>query len=426
MNLVALSRKWFYSIGFFIHWINQPMSSPPVNSSEEFVHYICKKSFLSLWCYNNPRGKKGKELCDILVVCNPYVLIISVKDIRLKETIDSIVDLEKWKRRAVDSSTKQIYGAERWLQSAKQVICNDGSLGVELPSVNIRKTYRIAVAFGSRDEVSLNDGNFGRGFIHVITESSFFEIFTELDTIEDFIGYIRDKEAFLTTQRSIINIGTESDLLGIYLYNGRTFPSGPDLLIVQDDIWKEIQLKPEFKARKIADEESYIWDKLIEIIAGDESQEHPEYGFVLNDRERAVRGMARENRFSRRLLGKGFLEFIRLAKEGKVRSRALRSYSGAVYVFIFFRKDTERQYRISELTARCLIARSKFTDANNILTGIGISEYDTSIGSYTDIVFMEFSDWTPDTEYEAKEMEKEFKFFHKQPLFHVSQDEYPT
>jgi hypothetical protein len=45
-----------------------------VNDSEQFVYDICSKSFLSLWSYINPQGKTpGKELCDVLVVCNPHV-----------------------------------------------------------------------------------------------------------------------------------------------------------------------------------------------------------------------------------------------------------------------------------------------------------------------------------------------------------------
>ena len=57
----------------------------PVNETEAFALRVCQKTFLSLWCCNNPRKKLGKELCDILVVCAPHVIIISVKDVHLKE-----------------------------------------------------------------------------------------------------------------------------------------------------------------------------------------------------------------------------------------------------------------------------------------------------------------------------------------------------
>ena len=54
-----------------------------MNESEKYVADICTKSFLSLWCYANPQGRSsGKELCDFLVICDPDVVIVSVKDIK--------------------------------------------------------------------------------------------------------------------------------------------------------------------------------------------------------------------------------------------------------------------------------------------------------------------------------------------------------
>jgi aminoacyl-tRNA hydrolase len=39
--------------------------------TEAFVHEVAKKSFLSLWSYASPEGKThGREMCDILVVCD--------------------------------------------------------------------------------------------------------------------------------------------------------------------------------------------------------------------------------------------------------------------------------------------------------------------------------------------------------------------
>ena len=38
--------------------------------SEKFVSELCEKSFLPFWSFASPLGKKNKELCDVLVVCN--------------------------------------------------------------------------------------------------------------------------------------------------------------------------------------------------------------------------------------------------------------------------------------------------------------------------------------------------------------------
>ena len=90
-----------------------------VNQSEQWVYDICRQSFLSLWSYVNPQGRDpGKELCDILVVCDPHVIVISVKEVEYIEDEDTDVYFERWRRKAIDASLKQIKGAIRWLVTA--------------------------------------------------------------------------------------------------------------------------------------------------------------------------------------------------------------------------------------------------------------------------------------------------------------------
>ncbi len=165
----------------------------------------------------------------------------------------------RWERRAVDASVKQIYGAERWLASASHVIRNDGSPGLNLPCVADRRVHRAAVAFGGHGEVAMKSGDLGKGFVHVMSEHSFLEVMRELDTITDFIEYLTAKEDCVSGGCSIIMEGSESNLLGLYLSNGRSFPGGSNVMIVDDTLWRDIQQKAEFKRRKEADRESYAW-----------------------------------------------------------------------------------------------------------------------------------------------------------------------
>ena len=180
------------------------MLTPPLNSSDAFVQYFCQKSFLSLWCHANPRGKNGKELCDILVVCDPDVIIISVKAVDLGTKNDQSTEYERWYRRAVDASIKQLHGADRWLKSATTIASRDGSVDIELPSRDKRRIHRIAVAFGSREEVSISGENDPNAFVHVMTEKSLTEVFNELDTIHDFVEYLQRKESFLSKSGIIV------------------------------------------------------------------------------------------------------------------------------------------------------------------------------------------------------------------------------
>jgi hypothetical protein len=217
---------------------------------------------LSLWCYANPRGKNGKELCDVLIVCDPHVIVISVKDIRLKS--DNKDDVERWQRRAVDASVDQLYGAERWLQFAEAVTRRDGTPGLPLPVRSDRKVHRIAVACGSQGRVARSSGDFGKGFVHVMTEEGFFDVLGELDTIHDFATYLEAKETWIAGDRSVVLEGSELNLVALYVSNGRTFPADADHVIVRDGLWQEMLARPEFQKRKALDRESYVWDALVE------------------------------------------------------------------------------------------------------------------------------------------------------------------
>lgn len=164
------------------------------NESEQFVHDICKKSFLSLWSYANPLGKASKELSDVLIVCDPDVIIISVKDIRITDSGNISTDWNRWRKRAIDASINQIYGAERWIEGASHVVRSDSSVGIALPEKKVRRVHRVAVALGGEGKAPIRFGDFGKGFVHVFDKVSLQVIMGELDAVEDFIGYLLAKE----------------------------------------------------------------------------------------------------------------------------------------------------------------------------------------------------------------------------------------
>lgn len=112
-----------------------------VNTSEELVASLCGRSFLSLWTHPNPTGKKGKELCDCLIVCSSHVVIISVKECFYKDTGNK-TGWDRWTKVAIKKSAAQIYGAERWLNSAKEFERHDARL-VSLPTISERQYHRI-------------------------------------------------------------------------------------------------------------------------------------------------------------------------------------------------------------------------------------------------------------------------------------------
>jgi len=293
-----------------------------MNPAEAFVTRLCTRSFLSLWSYPNPRGKGlAKELCDILVVCDPDILVFSVKDIIPKQTTNPALGYKRWRKRAIKDSVKQIYGAERWIGSAEHAITRDGKPTLPFPPIATRRIHRVAVALGSKGKFPVEWGDFGKGFVHVFDKTSLHIVMGELDTISDFVKYLSDKELLYRNGVSTAFAAGEEDLLALYLHRGRQFPDGYDHIVLDDNLWAAVSTKPEFRAKKLADRDSYAWDKLIEGFTRDLQTGNIEFGKGLPDAEKALRIMARENRFSRRVLGKAFKKFIELSRQRKIRSR---------------------------------------------------------------------------------------------------------
>jgi len=156
-----------------------------------------------------------------------------------------------------------------------------------------RKIHRVAVALGRGEKWPLYLGDFGKGFVHTFDEISLDIVMNELDTITDFVNYLSDVEAFLTKGVKITLNGGEEDLLALYLTNGRVFPDRFNELYLDDNLWKGFIKRPEYRAKKEADEDSYIWDRLIEIISYDFQTGKMEVGDSLDDLEQTLRIMAR-------------------------------------------------------------------------------------------------------------------------------------
>jgi hypothetical protein len=394
--------------------------------SEQLVAKLSQRSFLSLWTYPNPKSKGNKELCDVLVVCDPHVIIFSVKEISVTNSGNIKIDWERWRRRAIAESVDQINGAVRWLETAKNVITHDGKAGLPFPDLSRRQVHRIAVAFGSQGKVPFQMGDFGKGFVHIFDELSLDRVMGELDTITDFIGYLRDKEDFLNSGKEITITGGEEDLLALYLHNGRLFPTAHDHIVVGNDSWDGFTGREEYKNKQAANANSYIWDRLIEIFHNDFATRGLEFGNSLEEVDAITRIMTREDRFSRRVLGKAFNEFMELTSESKknVRSRMTVSPSGILYVFLACKRGTERKNRIAELHARCFVARGLNPECKTVI-GLATERYEEKAGFSLDALCLKKPYWTEEDQAKLVYLQNELGFFKAPVQSTGSEDEYP-
>ncbi len=399
-----------------------------LNETERFVYHLCKKSFLSLWSYPNPKGKKGNELCDILVVCEPDIIIFSVKEIAFKDTGDK-VGWERWRRAAIEESCSQIAGAERWIETNPNVITKDAAFGLPFPADRV--VHRVAVALGSQGNVPMTFGDFGKGFVHVFDEKSLNTLMEELDTISDFVKYLGDKESFYRAGKlTLFDGGGEEDLLALYLVCDRQFPEEPDFIVLDDDLWDHFKSNPAVLSRKKQNEISYYWDEIIEelyqtYLDSNLITDLPYTSDKLPDLEKAFRVMARENRFSRRLLSISLVDFLQNSQERRSKARVSDSpLLDARYVFLISDYDSNRKANMGELLGRCIVARGLNQTKTKVI-GLGVEFSKHVKGSATTVCYLEVVDWTDEWQQQMDYQQREFGYFTRPQVKGLSEQEFP-
>lgn len=389
-----------------------------MNEAEQFVSELCQHSFLSLWTYPNPRGKKSQELCDVLVVCDPDILVISVKEIEFKNTDKPEVDLIRWQKKAVKESVKQVFGAERRLGLVDTVTTNDGSMGLHLPNLATRKIHRIAVAIGGENKVPIASRTYeNKGeqkFVHVFDRISFRIIMQELDTITDFVRYLRARKEL----NAEVLMEGEEDMLALYLPNGRVF-SDHDVICIEGGYWNELVKHPQYIRGKKENKISYKWDKLIEKLSQRLLNNKHHGNSDLNNAEKALRIMAREDRFTRRGLAKSFIDFFEKSYDGKTRARILTDPGLATYVFL----ASKSKCRNEALAHRCIVARYLHPQKTQVI-GISTDNSNPLYNSSGELFYFDCPMLTPELKSFAK-MAHEKGIFKKTTYYKGHEEEFP-
>jgi hypothetical protein len=150
-----------------------------------------------------------------------------------------------------------------------------------------------------------------------------------------------------------------------------------------------------------------------------------EFGAHLDGNELALRVMARENRFARRILGKSLREFCDLASTGELRSRFVRSLSGVVYVFLARPHGYSRELRTAELGQRCYVVRGLHPDSTTVI-GLATEQYAAGKGFSFDLAYLHYPEWTDANRDLVARMQAELGYFKQPRQTPLSEDEYPV
>ena len=384
--------------------------SEGITKSEKYLLFLAERSFLKLWSYPNLYKQPGKELCDLLVVCDEHILVFSDKTVAWPEKEDWKVAWSRWYKKAIRKSADQVKGAVRWLENYPNKIYLNAActerFPLALPPREKRKITGIVVALGAEeacinflgkgsgsflvkpeirgnDHINMQSAIFAIGdinpddeFIHVFNDVTLTILMEELDTITDFTEYLNKKEKFLRSGH-LTSAPGEEELLALYLMHINEnqehyfpIPGGEKItencLVVPDSrFYDQLRSHPSYLKKTHANIESYKWDNLIKVLtepimnATAFSQSGIDYS--LAEHEKAVRHMALECRLNRRILGKMITEAIEKGQNEPCFSRAIipmpkdqKRKTGYVFLMLAHPKNmgqevSYKQYRSARL-----------------------------------------------------------------------------
>lgn len=428
--------------------------------SEQLLTQLCDNSFLGFWSFANPFRDQGgpKEICDLLVLCGEDIIIFSDKSCAFIDSGDLQRDWERWYRRAIGNSVKQIHGGERWIrQHPDRIFLNkdlDQPIPVAIGDPSKLQVHRVVVALGARKACRRHRG--GRGSltlktgacgvsssdafspsgepfvlhdlgnelkpVHVFDDVSLPLVLKHLDTITDFVSYLKFKEGVFAAGK-IGRIVGEENLLALYLSRFNESEHWRETLgRVNDGTYLEI---PNGGWDILMDTESFqqwrrdlrlskLWDGIIKQFAfhafdGSLTSRSPQ---AIETNEQIFRVMAREPRAARFYLSSLMMRRWSERSKGQVNSRLVPSPTEpkTLYAFIYYPKeyDTMEKYREERrgyLEAYCSLALGRNRSFDQVI-GISTESGNEPYRTY-DVILLECSDHAKEADEVLDELAKE-------------------
>jgi hypothetical protein len=376
--------------------------------AEAIIHDLATKTFLTDWCYPNPKKPDGKELCDLLVVFDETAIIWQIKDLKVDKA-------GKYKKAEVEKNLRQLGGARRALFELRVPIeLENPRRGKEVFNPDrIKTVHLISVLMGESEEPFPFVQFLKDKLIHVFTREFADIALSELDTVSDFCNYLREKEAIDRTKVVIVK-GGEENLLAKYLENLRNFSwmDNYDNILIDATCWPALTQNPQFIAKKLEDQISYGWDNVI-----DRAHDGTSDGY-----ERLARELARPDRFTRRVISKSFYEAYSEYMEKKPRIfRRYTAFGDTTYCFLLMEDGKEpRENRKKMLSCMCFVARG-LPPMNMRVIGVATEAENHSY----DYCFRKQPEWTEQDEANKLKVQEATGIFVNPRRTETGEDEYP-
>ncbi|KCZ90797.1 hypothetical protein HJO_13136 [Hyphomonas johnsonii MHS-2] len=277
---------------------------------------------------------------------------------------------------------------------------------------------------------------------------------SELDTITDFTAYLDRKSEFVRSGKLAV-AESEEDLVAYYAvrineYGDHDFThpderpwSEGERIAISKTFINFIQ-NPQYTAKKRADEISYVWDELIKKFSGhmlDGTSLVPDgHSYDLKQSETALRYMAKENRFQRRIHGQAVVGAINIGRSAE--HFFFRSMIGApgskgnetgffvlVFPYLDWMEDQGgyQHYRKKRAEIAVTYGEAMLLQCSHLkrMVGVSLEPPSKDRGSSEDLLQIEQRDWTPEEQREIKDACKAMGIAQNFTENQISDQEFP-
>ncbi len=311
----------------------------PASHSESYLLQLAERTFLKPWAIPGAAYKAGKEISDLVIPFGDDVIILSDKACNFDIAAGQALAWSRWSTAAVEDSLKQLGGAMRRLEMPEtRVFVDPGGrqpLPFPLAPLGRRRYHLVGVARPAKDPtvrpagwspLAYDDSGDGTPFAigHLSTRGQFVHLFdgdaidlllNRLDTAPDFIAYLTSRAAALGGGAGFRF--REPDLLAHTTLNWmeglgyRIDGPGPARSREIDGLWERFAGSDRDLATTEKNGPSRLIDAMVcdfhrEYLTAQAADGHPD----APNHETAMRLLAQESRFSRRMIVGGLQDLL--------------------------------------------------------------------------------------------------------------------
>jgi len=397
------------------------------SASEAFLLSLADRTFLKLWAIPNTFYKAGKELTDLIVPFGDDIIILSDKASSFDFGKDPDIAWSRWYAKTVEEGMRQLKTAMQRVQRNPETVFTDGRatkpIAHQLGPIAQKRFHLVAIARPHRDPnivpeqwpgltyvapatvrpFEIGPLTIGETVVHVFDGPTIDLLLRTLDTAPDFIAYLRGRAERLRAATRYRF--AEPDLLAAALVGwdhdplGR--PSVSPFAAVMPGHWEQYRTSETARRREAANQPSRVIDAYI-------ARQHREYeaGRMLGERpgfdrhERAMRYLAAESRFARRIIAHELHDILTEADQSTFWASTVASPTtpGLRYVWLIypdrpaeFTQEQGDAFLTEYLQQHIVVARTLFDET--LVLGIALPNRESKdTANYTSL--LDGSNWT--------------------------------